>query len=89
MRPAAAKPSPSLVNHLLAKNSSAVTEATRQQFLSQAGCGTLSANALGQWFSQQNHMSRALISLIGTTIGKIRLGNTQNPQSDTNWYVDG
>ena len=79
------KPAPSLVNHLLSKNSDALSKATQQQFLSHAGCGTLSAAALQQWLTQQNHMARALVTFIGNTIGKIRLGDAKNPLQDTNW----
>lgn len=83
--PAQPKPAPSLVNHLLAKNNDALTAATQQQFLSRAGCGTLSPQALEQWLTQQNHMSRALVILIGNLIGKIRLVESKNPLADTNW----
>ena len=79
------KPSPSLVNHLLAKNGDALTSATQQPFLSHAGCGTLSAAALQQWLTQQGHMSRALVTFMGNVIGKIRLAESNNPLADTNW----
>ena len=79
------KPSPSLVNHLLTKNSDGLQKATQQQFLSHAGCGTLSAEALQEWLTQQNHMSRSLVTFIGNVIGKIRLTDAKNPLQDTNW----
>ena len=79
------KPAPSLVNHLLAKNRASLEAATQQQFLSHAGCGTLSSAALGQWLTQQGHMSRALIPFIGNVIGRIRLQEPENPNQDTNW----
>jgi hypothetical protein len=83
--PTQPKPAPSLVNHLLAKNSDALGKATQQQFLSHAGCGTLSSAALQQWLTQQGHMSRALVTFIGNVIGKIRLADAKNPLQDTNW----
>jgi hypothetical protein len=83
--PTEPKPSPSLVNHLLAKNSDGLNKATQQQFLSHAGCGTLSAPALQEWLTQQNHMSRSLVTFIGNVIGKIRLADAKNPLQDTNW----
>lgn len=79
------KQSPSLVNHLLTKNSDALSKATQQQFLSHAGCGTLSAPALQEWLAQQNHMSRSLVTFIGNVIGKIRLADAKNPLQDTSW----
>lgn len=82
-RDAPPKPSPSLVNHLLSKNAHQIESATQVQFLSHAGCGTLSATALQQWLTQQGHMSRALISYIGSLIGKIRLPDTRDPSNDT------
>ena len=87
MRPGAtpSAKSPSLVNHLLAKNRTAVDAATQVQFLSHAGCGTLSHLALGQWLTQQGHMSRSLITFIGSVIGKIRLPDVMDHQKDTNW----
>jgi hypothetical protein len=83
--PTQPKPSPSLVNHLLAKNSDSLSKATQQQFLSHAGCGTLSAPALQEWLTQQIHMSRYLVTFIGNVIGKIRLTDARNPLQDTNW----
>ena len=79
------KQSPSLVNHLLAKHRSSVDAATQLQFLSHAGCGTLSSTALGQWLTQQGHMSRSLITFIGGVISKIRLTDVKSPQQDTQW----
>jgi hypothetical protein len=79
------KPTPSLVNHLLTKNREAIDQATQLQFLSHAGCGTLSSAALQQWLAQQGHMSRALCTYIGSLIGKIRLTDTENPSNDTSW----
>lgn len=79
------KPSPSLVNHLLTKNRTALEQATQLQFFSHAGCGTLSSAALQQWLAQQGHMSRVLCTFIGSLIGKIRLSDTQNPSNDTSW----
>lgn len=67
---------PSMINHLLSKNSAAVAAATQQQFLSQAGCGKLSASALTQWLAQEIHISRALIPFVGSLIGKIRVPET-------------
>lgn len=83
--PTQTKPSPSLVNHLLAKNAEALSTATQQQFLSHAGCGTLSGAALQQWLTQQNHMARSLVTFIGNVIGKIRLPDAKYPLADTNW----
>ncbi|KAK4983827.1 hypothetical protein LTR50_006995 [Elasticomyces elasticus] len=71
--PAAAKPTPSLTNHLLTRDPTAFTRATQQPFLSQAGCGTLSATSLTQWLSQDSHMARGYISFVGALIAKTRL----------------
>ena len=85
MPPAPAAPKPSLVNHLLAKNGMLVEQATQIQFLSHAGCGTLSTAALQQWLTQQGYISRSLCTFIGSLIGKIHLHDTKTPNQDTAW----
>lgn len=82
---APSEPAPSLVNHLITKSRSAIEEATRVPFLSHAGSGSLSSEALRQWLPQQAHLSRALCSFIGSLISKIRLPDTANPHLDSSW----
>lgn len=79
-RPAA--PKPSLANHLLARVSEPLTTATQQSFLSHAGCGTLSADALNGWLAQEIHISRALVTFVGSLVGKVRIPETNNLQQD-------
>ncbi|KAK5134033.1 hypothetical protein LTR08_007038 [Meristemomyces frigidus] len=79
-RPSA--PKPSLANHLLARISDPLTAATQQSFLSHAGCGTLSADALNGWLAQEIHISRALVTFVGSLVGKVRIPETSNLQQD-------
>lgn len=79
------RPQPSLVSHLLNKWPEKLTKATQQQFLSHAGCGTLSATALAHWLGQNNHISRAMISFIGNLIGKVRLPETSNSKTNPHY----
>lgn len=81
-RAAPPAPKPSLASHLVARVSDALTTATEQTFLSHAGCGTLSALALNQWLAQEIHISRALVSFVGSLIGKVRIPETSNLQQD-------
>lgn len=83
--PGPVRPVPSLANHLLGGNAAAFRSATEQPFLSHAGCGTLSASALLQWLSQDAHISRGFINFIGALIGKVRLPETGNTQTDTTY----
>ncbi|EMC99553.1 hypothetical protein BAUCODRAFT_340725 [Baudoinia panamericana UAMH 10762] len=76
------KPQPSLASHLVTKMAEALTSATRKPFLSHAGCGTLPATALNQWLSQEIHISRALVSFVGSLIGKIRVPETSDLTRD-------
>lgn len=77
------RPQASLVNHLLNKWPEKFTKATQQQFLSHAGCGTLSATALSHWLGQNGHISRAMIAFIGNLIGKVRLPDVSNSKQST------
>ena len=77
------RPQPSLVSHLLNKWPEKFTTATQQQFLSHAGCGTLSATALSHWLGQNSHISRAMIAFIGNLIGKVRLPDVSNSKQST------
>ncbi|KAM3424773.1 hypothetical protein BST61_g6754 [Cercospora zeina] len=77
------RPNPSLVNHLLNKWPDKFTKATQQQFLSHAGCGTLSATALSHWLGQNGHISRAMIAFIGNLIGKVRLPDVPDSKQST------
>jgi thiaminase len=79
--PAPPAQTPSLAAYLLAQNTLSFTSATQTAFLSHAGCGTLSASAMGQWLAQDSHLSRGYISFIGQLIGKIRLPIVANSQS--------
>lgn len=81
--PAPAKPTPSLVNHLLNRDPEAVNSATQQAFLSHAGCGTISSHALTQWLAQDAHISRAFVSFVGRLIGKMRLPDTAITMENT------
>ncbi|KAL1304042.1 hypothetical protein AAFC00_000479 [Neodothiora populina] len=78
--PAPPAQAPSLANYLLTRDPGAFSSATQQPFLSHAGCGTLSAGALGQWLAQDSHISRGYISFVGQLIGKIKLPAVQNSQ---------
>lgn len=77
------RPNPSLVNHLLNKWPEKFTKATQLQFLSHAGCGTLSAPALSHWLGQNGHISRAMIAFIGNLIGKVRLPDVPDSKQST------
>lgn len=81
--PGPPRPTPSLANHLLGRDSDAVSSATQQPFLSHAGCGTISAMALTQWLAQDAHISRAFVSFIGRLIGKMRLPDTAITMENT------
>jgi thiaminase len=81
--PGPPKPTPSLANHLLGRDPEAVKSATEQAFLSHAGCGTISANALTHWLAQDAHVSRAFVSFVGRLIGKIRLPDTAITMENT------
>ena len=72
---------PSLAAYLLTQNAAPFTAATQTSFLSHAGCGTLSAGAMGQWLAQDSHISRGYIAFVGQLIGKIRLPIVANSQS--------
>ena len=76
-------PRPSLANHLVNRSADSVAIATNQLFLSHAGYGTLSALALNQWLSQEIHISRALVSFVGSLIGKIRIPEVSHLQQDS------
>lgn len=76
-------PTPSLVNHLLSRDSGSLDSATQLPFLSHAGCGTLSAHALCQWLSQDAHISRAFVTFIGRLLGKMRLPDTAITMENT------
>lgn len=80
-------PAPSLANHLLSRDPDAVNAATQLQFLSHAGCGTLSAPALTQWLAQDAYISRAFMSFIGRLIGKMRLPGTAISMENTTFRV--
>nr|POF07688.1 hypothetical protein CFP56_70590 [Quercus suber] len=73
---------PSMINLLLSQSSAKVATATQQQFLSHAGCGTLSASALNQWLAQEIHISRALIPFVGALISKIKIPESDKLQYD-------
>ncbi|PPJ58434.1 hypothetical protein CBER1_09284 [Cercospora berteroae] len=77
------RPNPSLVNHLLNKWPEKFTKATQLQFLSHAGCGTLSTPALSHWLGQNGHISRAMIAFIGNLIGKVRLPDVPDSKQST------
>lgn len=79
------RPQPSLASHLLNKWPEKLSKATQQQFLSHAGCGTLSAGALSNWLGQNSHISRAMIGFIGSLIGKVRLPETPNSKVNTQY----
>lgn len=70
------RPTPSLANHLLSRDPDAVSSATQNHFLSHAGCGTVSAEAMSQWLAQDAHISRAFVNFVGKLIGKMRLPET-------------
>jgi len=82
MRP---QPQPSITNHLLARSSAEFSAATQRPFLSHAGSGTLAAEKLGQWLSQDAYISRGYISLVGALISKIRLPQIANSQIHPSW----
>lgn len=75
-------PKPSLASHLVTRVADTLTAATQKSFLSHAGCGTLSATALNQWLAQEIHISRALVSFVGSLIGKVRIPETSNLTQD-------
>ncbi|KAF7191124.1 putative transcription factor [Pseudocercospora fuligena] len=79
------RPQPSLASHLLNKWPDKLAKATQQQFLSHAGCGTLSATALAHWLGQNSHISRAMIAFIGKLIGKVSLPETSNSKTNTHY----
>ncbi|KXT01263.1 hypothetical protein AC578_3798 [Pseudocercospora eumusae] len=79
------RPQPSLASHLLNKWPDKLVKATQQQFLSHAGCGTLSATALAHWLGQNSHISRAMIAFIGKLIGKVTLPETSNSKTNTHY----
>jgi thiaminase len=74
------QPQPSLTAHLLQTMSNVFNSATQQPFLSHAGCGTLSPQALAIWMVQDGHYTRAYIQFIGALIAKIRLPTGVNSQ---------
>lgn len=80
--PVTPAPAPSLASYLLTRDPASFNNATQQPFLSHAGCGTLSAGALGHWLAQDSHISRGYISFVGQLIGKIKLPAVQNTQSN-------
>lgn len=77
------RPTPSLANHLLTRDPDAVSSATQNPFLSHAGCGTISAEALSQWLAQDAHISRAFVNFVGKLIGKMRLPETTISMENT------
>ncbi|EME46868.1 hypothetical protein DOTSEDRAFT_149350 [Dothistroma septosporum NZE10] len=85
MPPPPLRQAPSLANHLVGKWPDKMDKATQQQFLSHAGCGTLSASALSHWLGQNSHVSRAMVSFIGSLIGKVRLSETSNSKVNTQY----
>ncbi|TIA28949.1 heme oxygenase-like protein [Aureobasidium pullulans] len=72
---------PSLAAYLLAQNAASFTSATQTSFLSHAGRGTLSSNAMGQWLAQKSHLNRGYIAFVGQLIGKTSLPSIANTQS--------
>lgn len=62
-----------------------MSEATQRPFLAKAGNGTLSLEAVEQFLTQENHISRAFPCFLGQLIGKIRLPEVENPQEDAEW----
>ncbi|KAF2023624.1 hypothetical protein EK21DRAFT_80446, partial [Setomelanomma holmii] len=74
---------PSLAQHLLVQAEDLLVSATHHTFLSHAGCGSLTENALNQWLTQIGYISRSLVSFIGTLIGKIRIPETANLERDS------
>lgn len=80
---APSRPQPSLTTHLLTRDPAAFAAATRQPFLSHAGCGTLALTPLLHWLAQDSYVSRAFLAFIGTLIGKIRLPEAKNSQQNS------
>ncbi|KAF2859392.1 hypothetical protein K470DRAFT_258877 [Piedraia hortae CBS 480.64] len=81
MRPASIRPS--LASHLVNKFGQRLNEATQNSFLSHSGCGSLSSAALNQWLAQEIYLSRALIPFVGALIGKVKIPETPNLQTDS------
>lgn len=73
---------PSLAHHLLISAGDTLSTATQHPFLSHAGCGSLTANALNQWLAQIGFVSRSLVTFTGAIIGKIRIPESSNLQQD-------
>jgi hypothetical protein len=69
---------PSLAQHLLVQAGDLLTSTTHHTFLSHAGCGSLTKNALNEWLAQIGYISRSLVSFTGALIGKIRIPETAN-----------
>ncbi|KAF2023619.1 hypothetical protein EK21DRAFT_13772, partial [Setomelanomma holmii] len=74
---------PSLAQYLLIQNEALLTRATHHTFLSHAGCGVLTEDALSQWLAQIGFISRALVSFTGALIGKIRIPESANLGRDS------
>ncbi|KAF2633114.1 hypothetical protein BU25DRAFT_406368 [Macroventuria anomochaeta] len=74
---------PSLAQYLLVHNEALLTSATHHTFLSHAGCGMLTENALNEWLAQIGFISRSLVSFTGALIGKIRIPETANLERDS------
>lgn len=74
---------PSLAQHLLVQNGALLASATHHTFLSHAGCGSLTEDALNQWLAQIGYISRSLVSFTGALIGKIRIPETANLERDS------
>jgi thiaminase len=78
--PLASSLMPSLTSHLLATYHEPFRQATEQQFLSHAGCGSLAPGPLQQWMVQDGHYSRGYIRFVGQLLAKIRLPQGTNTQ---------
>ncbi|KAF2022974.1 heme oxygenase-like protein [Setomelanomma holmii] len=74
---------PALAQHLLGQAEDLMISATHHSFLSHAGCGSLTENALNQWLAQIGYISRSLVSFTGALIGKIRIPETANLECDS------
>lgn len=74
---------PSLAQHLLVQAQDLLTNGTQHAFLSHAGCGLLTENALNQWLTQIGYISRSLVSFTGALIGKIRIPEIDDLECDS------
>lgn len=78
-------PSPSLTAHLLAICAEPFAQATQQQFLSHAGCGSLAQGPLQQWLVQDGHYQRGYIRFVGGLLAKLNLTAGANTQFHPMW----